>query len=665
VIPSAWRAVQSDFPNYYVAARLTREGVDTSQIYDWIWIQRQKDHLGIDQPVIGTATLTPFSFLVAIPISYFEPLTAKRVWTIANLLFLFASAWLLHSLTAMRWRHLALLLLLWFPAHQNLRLGQMYLLLLLIITAALWSFLRGHQRWAGLLLGIGFGLKIFPLLFFLYFLRKKQWTALSGLAIGCALTILLSLSVYGYRLNAEYAKQQIPAALRGESLDPYDLARSSPSALLHRLFIYEPSWNPKPALNLPILYAILHPIFQLLIFAPAVLLVSPTDRRPEQIKLEWAAFVLALLVTSTNPASYQFTVLLLPAILILTDSGLRRNSLLGGMFLLSLAGACYPLWLTAGYNGWQVPLGVPRLYFLLPLCVIAFLLLYRGWDPAYRRDFIAWSIILTAGCTVSIYASWQHQKNLYDDYKYRVDVRPEPLLNRSPISNGTALYSIQMLKDGYAVRDSSGATSLYRTAPHDELSFASRQNGLIVEDSALRSMLMSEPENIPLVSDAFNPVLSPDGTTLAFLRGSKGRGVPFLKDLQTGLETRALVPPDVDVLDITFKQDGTLLVAGRMSGLTRLLELTSEGRTNQLTEGPDRYPAVSPDGKWLAFSRSNGKVWNLWLHDMQTGAERRISDVDCNQITPSWSSDSKSLLYASDCGRGLFLTALEKRRVIP
>src|ERR1700743_1557243 len=55
VLPQSWRSVQSDFPNYYIAARLTRQHVDTSQLYDWLWFQRQDAHLGIDQSLVGTA----------------------------------------------------------------------------------------------------------------------------------------------------------------------------------------------------------------------------------------------------------------------------------------------------------------------------------------------------------------------------------------------------------------------------------------------------------------------------------------------------------------------------------------------------------------------------------------------------------------------------------
>ncbi|HEV2418539.1 MAG TPA: hypothetical protein VGX94_12105, partial [Terriglobia bacterium] len=40
----AWKTLNTDFPDYYLAARLYHEGYSLDQIYDWIWIQRQKDH---------------------------------------------------------------------------------------------------------------------------------------------------------------------------------------------------------------------------------------------------------------------------------------------------------------------------------------------------------------------------------------------------------------------------------------------------------------------------------------------------------------------------------------------------------------------------------------------------------------------------------------------
>jgi Tol biopolymer transport system component len=84
-----------------------------------------------------------------------------------------------------------------------------------------------------------------------------------------------------------------------------------------------------------------------------------------------------------------------------------------------------------------------------------------------------------------------------------------------------------------------------------------------------------------------------------------------------------------------------------------------------VTVADARYPAISPDGRWMAYSHMESGVWNLWLMDLETGAARRIADVPCNQVQPSWESDSKTLLYGTDCGRSVWFTAVSRRNVLP
>jgi Tol biopolymer transport system component len=67
----------------------------------------------------------------------------------------------------------------------------------------------------------------------------------------------------------------------------------------------------------------------------------------------------------------------------------------------------------------------------------------------------------------------------------------------------------------------------------------------------------------------------------------------------------------------------------------------------------------------MAYSHFEQGAWNLWIRDQRTGVTRRIADEPCNQIQPSWESDSKTLLYSTDCGRSLWFTAVARRIVIP
>ena len=60
----AWNRLLTDFPNYYLAGRLFREGLPLDRLYDWEWLQRLKDHVGLDQPLVGFVPLTMFSALL-------------------------------------------------------------------------------------------------------------------------------------------------------------------------------------------------------------------------------------------------------------------------------------------------------------------------------------------------------------------------------------------------------------------------------------------------------------------------------------------------------------------------------------------------------------------------------------------------------------------------
>src|SRR5260370_32361911 len=147
-LPRAWQTLNPDFPNYYLTARLTREHYDTSRVYEWIWLQRQKDHRDIDQRIVGMVPITPFSTLVVWPLTSMSALAAKHCWLILNLGLLFATVSLLRSLTHLPWRRVALVAALSFPLHGNFLLGQYYVFLLFVFTLACWLYVRQRRFFA-------------------------------------------------------------------------------------------------------------------------------------------------------------------------------------------------------------------------------------------------------------------------------------------------------------------------------------------------------------------------------------------------------------------------------------------------------------------------------------------------------------------------------------
>jgi WD40 repeat protein len=75
------------------------------------------------------------------------------------------------------------------------------------------------------------------------------------------------------------------------------------------------------------------------------------------------------------------------------------------------------------------------------------------------------------------------------------------------------------------------------------------------------------------------------------------------------------------------------------------------------------HSVVSPDGKWLAFERTAGGPMRIWLREMAGGKERELTGGNCNSFAPAWEMDSRSLIFASDCGRGFGMPALYRAPV--
>ena len=69
----------------------------------------------------------------------------------------------------------------------------------------------------------------------------------------------------------------------------------------------------------------------------------------------------------------------------------------------------------------------------------------------------------------------------------------------------------------------------------------------------------------------------------------------------------------------------------------------------RLTHGEydDISPALSPDGKKIAFSSNRSGYWDLYLLDIESGETTRITETKAYDGAPSWSPDGAWLAYES------------------
>ncbi len=101
-----------------------------------------------------------------------------------------------------------------------------------------------------------------------------------------------------------------------------------------------------------------------------------------------------------------------------------------------------------------------------------------------------------------------------------------------------------------------------------------------------------------------------------------------------------------------FSETGTFVYrSGKAaSGAFPVVWLDSTGKTQPLLPKPGNYatPRVSPDGRYLALSASDGKGPDIYTYDTQRDALSRLTfDGSRGNYWPVWTPDGKHLVYAS------------------
>jgi hypothetical protein len=341
--------------------------------------------------------------------------------------------------------------------------------------------------------------------------------------------------------------------------------------------------------------------------------------------------------------------------------------------------------------GPAILLYVPRLPLTLALLAGIYLLLWRD-RPAessaldrqgYASDWFhptrnwpnyAWAAAMLAVAILGVRSTLRLERAVRQEYAYRLPLEAQSFLYANPDAAGGPLRYIASTLSGYHLLTSGQPAPSLDPSSDDDLSFSARSGEVWVEKARTPHSQIVAVEGptrvtIPFVlDDAREPMLSSHGKNLAFLRDNHGRGRLMLREAlhaSTAPEI-ALTPTRLNIYEASFRSESEYAFSAVEDGHPPQIYLTDATHANApLALGESRYPALSPDGTWMAYSHLDHGVWNLWLRDQRSGVTRRIADIPCNQMQPAWENDSKTLLYGADCGRSLWFTAISRRRVIP
>ena len=337
--------------------------------------------------------------------------------------------------------------------------------------------------------------------------------------------------------------------------------------------------------------------------------------------------------------------------------------------------------------GWLVLLGIPRGYALLAHWgVFAAALAPSASARGRPREALAFAL----GCLVIVglgmSSNARRLAGRREETADLVHLERPTLIAAAPAVAPGAVYFSRLAPEGFLLDRTGSAPRLIAAPGLDVFAPAvASQAGLgWVELSSLGSRIVgfslegpvASVSDLPVeVEDAEQPGVSPDGRWLAFIRERQGRGSLWRVD-RAATESaaghvagREVVDATHDVLDFAVLAGGRLVFSARDRGGVAMLSTVAPGPDPRIvpwkTARPARYPAVSPDGRWLVYGHEERGVWQLRRMDLETGEETALTHGECNATSPAWSPDGRAIVFASDCGRGVEQTALRRMKLSP
>ena len=158
--------------------------------------------------------------------------------------------------------------------------------------------------------------------------------------------------------------------------------------------------------------------------------------------------------------------------------------------------------------------------------------------------------------------------------------------------------------------------------------------------------------------DDTNPVWSPDGHSIAFLRRTSPEAITAIVIPAGGGTEHAIASlpgfrPGARKY-LTWAPDSKALVVSNRLNVAFALHLyrlpVSGYAEQQLTDGPeeaqDVSPSFSPDGRWLAYLRwENGATYELWAVPQPAGEPKLLVTSPVPITSFAWKPDSQTIVY--------------------
>ncbi len=191
------------------------------------------------------------------------------------------------------------------PLADTLAYGQIDLVLLLLLTLALWALRSGRDTAAGALVALGTLFKIYPILLLAFFVMKGHWRALAGFVAAMVVCNGIAIAVIGWDEHLIYLTRVLPnigsttSWVENQTISGF-LARLTDSP--RNATIYQND-------TVQLLGSVLSGIVSLVACALAL---RPTSRDSTGYALQYSMFLLLMVLASPAAWMHYETLLIVP-----------------------------------------------------------------------------------------------------------------------------------------------------------------------------------------------------------------------------------------------------------------------------------------------------------------------------------------------------------------
>ncbi|WP_167571914.1 glycosyltransferase family 87 protein [Aquimarina algiphila] len=314
---AGWSNTASDFNNYYLSAKLVSEGTPIHQFYDNDWFTNKAYQIGIKEGA-KFSPFPPITAYVYLPVTFFKPLIAKRVWLVFNALILIVLPFRIRKITKWSLSQTTLFLSLFIiPISSCLNFGQLYLLIGFLLLESLGQlYMLSKPKILGFFIGVLASLKYLPIIFLGYIIQhEKRYLILIFTFLGIIIPSLIIYMIDDQVHDIFFLDfiSHLEGNLPGQG--KYAVEFQSIDSLLNNLFVYDQFKNPFPLLNL----SILKPIIKYSLLGVTMVLLFYTFKRNhyQVTPIIISIGIIGVFVMIPASASYHFLLLLWPILCII------------------------------------------------------------------------------------------------------------------------------------------------------------------------------------------------------------------------------------------------------------------------------------------------------------------------------------------------------------